>query len=455
MLNTLSLRYQINLRISLSIAVLLLFGGSSAIWQARHSVSEEVQSSVGLALQLIELSLSQTPETEGQEPDWLPKITSLKATRHLRIQMQSALGQTLYFQQRNGQAHRPDAPPQWFVNAVKADYPQAEYQLAGADGKPVKIIIQADPLDEITEAWEETRAFFISIVLLVAIIFLAVNLVFNKALQSVAVIIEGLQGIESGDYEKQLPLFSTQEFTTIAKAINHMSAALDSARRENSALALHSLEIQEEERQRLSQELHDEFGQSLTAIKVMAVTAKQAGADKEKIGAAIASICDHLFGVLRSMMRSLHPIMLTELGLSATLDDLAEQWRARHPQLQLCVQCGDGVDALDSKIAIQLFRVIQECLTNAVRHAQARHIGVTLNLAGDAGGQSGATIRLAIEDDGKGCDLQSVHGGFGLLGMRERVNNLGGKLRLNSRPGQGMRVEACIPYDGSMRKRDA
>ncbi|MGR8936030.1 MAG: ATP-binding protein [Gammaproteobacteria bacterium] len=448
MLNTLSLRYQINLRILLSIVVLLLFGGTSAIWQARHSVSEEMQSSVSLALQLIEISLSQTPATADYEPDWLSKITALKETRHLRIQMHSVQGQMQYFRQRNDQMSSAETAPQWFVDAVKVEYPQVEYLHVGADGKPVKIIIQADPLDEISEAWEETRAFFISIVLLVAMIFLAVNLVFNKALKSVAVIIDGLQGIENGDYETQLPAFSTQEFTTIAKAINHMSTALDGARRENSALALHSLEIQEEERRRLSQELHDEFGQSLTAIKVMAVTAKQRGADKEKIGAAITSICDHLFGVLRSMMCSLHPIMLDELGLSATVDDLAEQWQARHPQLQLSVQCGDGVDALDSKIAIQLFRVIQECLTNAVRHGQARHIRVSLNLAG-------AVIRLVIEDDGRGCDLQSVLGGFGLLGMRERVNNLGGKLRLNSRPGEGLRAEVSIPYADAARQRNS
>lgn len=445
-----SLRYQINLRILLSIAVLLLFGASTAIWQARHSVDGEVQASVGLALQLIELGLSQTREAPQQHPDWLAKITSLKATRHLHIQMQSAPGQTLHFNNRSVQQKNANAAPQWFIDAVASDYPQAEYQLAGFDGRPLKIIIQADPLDEMTEAWEETRWFFISIALLVTVIFLAVNAVFNKTLKSVGIILGGLKDIESGDYQRRLPPFSTREFTAIAKAINHMTAALDNARRENSALALHTLEIQEEERRHLSQELHDEFGQSLTAIKVMAVTVKQPGADREKIAASIASVCDHLFGVLRSMMRSLHPMILDELGLSAALDDLAEQWSARNPHLKLTVQCEDAVDTLENKKSIQLFRVIQEGLTNVVRHAQAHRVNVVLSLEGDPVKPGDATICLAIEDDGKGCDLQSVRGGFGLLGMRERINNLGGQLRLYSQPQQGMRIEASIPYSSSV-----
>lgn len=444
--NRSSLPYQINLRILLSIVALLLYGGCTAIWQARHAVNDEVQSSVGLALQLIEMGVSQADEGLRQHADWLPKITSLQATRHLHIQMQDAKGQTLYFKNRNGQEKNGDAPPQWFVDVVAADYRQAEYKLLEPGGQPVKIVIKADPLDEITEAWAETRGFLISIVLLAAVIFLAVNLVFNKALQPVAVIIEGLKRIESGDYEKQLPLFSTREFTTIAKAINHMTAALDSARRENSALALHTLEIQEEERQHLAQELHDEFGQSLTAIKVMAVTAKQPAANKEQISASIAAICDHLFGVLRSMMRSLHPITLTELGLRAALDDMAEQWSARNPDLKLTIRCEDAVDTLDSKLAIQLFRVIQECLTNVVRHAQARSVGVVLELSGDPAAAGGAMIHLLVRDNGKGCDLRKVRGGFGLLGMRERVNSMGGQMTLQSHPRQGMHVEARIPY---------
>jgi two-component system sensor histidine kinase UhpB len=442
----LSLRYQINLRILLSVAVLLLFGGSTVIWQARRSVTDEVQASVKLALQLIELGVAQSREAPEQNSAWLSKITSLKATRHLRIEMQRKAGQTLYFERRREAKKTASLPPQWFVNAVAADYPQAEYRLAGADGKPVKIVIEADPLDEISEAWQETRSFFISIGSLVAMIFLAVNLVFNKALQSVAAIIEGLQGIEGGDYEKQLPLFSTHEFNTIAKAINHMAAALDAARRENSALAQHSLEIQEEERQRLSQELHDEFGQSLTAIKVMAVTAQKPAADKEKIGAAIASVCDHLFAALRSMMRSLHPAALTELGLRAALEDLADQWRARNPGLQLTLCCGGGIDILDGKKAIQLFRVIQECLTNVVRHAEARHVGMELRLVDDPliGGRM---LHMSVKDDGKGCDVGSINKGFGLLGMRERVNSMGGRLALHSRPQHGMVVEAAIPVE--------
>lgn len=442
-LNTQSLRYQINLRIFLSIAVLLLFGGSQAIWQARHSVSEEVQSSLNLALQLIASGGAQAHDT--QNPAWLARITSLKATRHLHIEMQDALGHSVYFKGGKQRDDSSSSPPSWFVNAVTADYPQAEYRLLAANGKAEKIIIRANPLDEITEAWEETRSFFVSITLMMAVVFLAVNLVFNKALKSVAVILGSIRDIENGHYLKRLPTFSTQEFNIIANAINHLMQELDKAHRENNALALHSLEIQEEERQRLAKELHDEFGQSLTAIKVMTATIKKPTADKEKISESIVSICDHLFGVLRSMMRTLHPMTLDELGLRASLDDLADQWRTRYPELLLTVRCEAALDSLEHKKAIQLFRIIQECLTNVVRHAHARHVTVELSQIQDLQTPELSAVRLSVKDDGRGCDLLNITKGFGLLGIRERIKSLGGHLSLHSLPQQGLTVEASIP----------
>jgi two-component system sensor histidine kinase UhpB len=271
--------------------------------------------------------------------------------------------------------------------------------------------------------------------------FLAVNLVFNKSLKSIAVIVDALRLIETGQYRQQLPMFATQEFDDIAKAINHMTVELEKTRQENRALTQHSLAIQEEERQRLSQELHDEFGQSLTAIKVMAVTAAHQKADTAKITTSITEICDHLMTVVRSMMQQLHPLVLTELGLKATLEEMVNHWSERNADLELTIRCSDAVDHLDKNLAIQVFRVIQECLTNVVRHARAHRVNIDLDkLDGPQ-----ACLQLTVQDDGQGCDLQTVNRGFGLLGMKERIKSLDGELQVLSRPGAGMTVNARIP----------
>jgi len=138
------------------------------------------------------------------------------------------------------------------------------------------------------------------------------------------------------------------------------------------------------------------------------------------------------------MMHQLHPMILTDLGLKATLEDMANHWSERNPQLALSIECCTRADALDQKISIQLFRVIQECLTNTVRHAQAKQVKVTLTTQADS-------LQLRVADDGIGCDIKRVCSGFGLRGMQERIKSLGGELSIHSQPGQGMTITAKIP----------
>ncbi len=445
-----SLRYQINIRILISSLCILILGSSIAIWQARDAVSEEVDSSINLAVQLITFGFSQASQTPFNETDWLTQFNALKETRHLSIQLKEPSGQIISFAHKNQQTNNDEKPPQWFINLVAAHYPEVERQITSFNGEQIPLIIQANPLDEITEAWQESIAFFSSLFMLTLFTFLAVNMAFNKALKSIAVIVNALKVIETGQYQQKLPDFSIQEYDNIAKAINHMTGELSKSQQENRALTQHTLEIQEDERQRLSQELHDELGQSLTAIKVMAVTAgrSQAGAmgtrgDIKQTTDSIVTICDHLMTVVRSMMHQLHPLVLTELGLKATMEDLLNHWSIRNPKLKLTIACPDEVDNLEQRITIQVFRVVQECLTNIVRHAQANQAAISLEI--DHQAKTERVLRLQVTDDGQGCAVDKIKTGFGLLGMRERINSLGGELIIQTRPRQGMSIIATIP----------
>lgn len=433
-----SLRYQIIFRILLSSLCILLLGGAIAIWQARQAVEKEVDASIHLALQLITLGMAES--TSLQQVEDLSRFRALRQTRHLSIQLLKPDGQLMHFAGEQQPSHPEDMPPAWFIRAVKGDYPKVEHKINTQDGEPLTLIIEAQPLDEITEVWQESLGFFSSLSLLTLLSFLVVNLVLNKSLKAIGIIVDALRTIETGQYKHQLPAFSTVEFDNIAKAINHMTIELEKTRQENSDLTQHSLAIQEEERQHLSQELHDEFGQSLTAIKVMAVTASRQAADVGKITATISDICDHLTLVLRSMMQQLHPLVLTELGLKATLEDMVNHWSERNPGLKLSIICGDEVDGLDKNIARQIFRVIQECLTNVIRHADAKQVRIDLRVQAAEG-----KLFLNVTDDGQGCDMQNLNRGFGLRGIKERIKSLAGEVSLDSRPGAGMRISAWIP----------
>jgi len=432
-----SLRYQISLRILLISLFILMLGGTITVWQARNSVNNEVDSSINLALQLIKINIE---STQSNKTNWISRLSTLEQTRHLKIQLKKTSGTIVEITKNSLSTHHNENPPRWFIKLVENDYPKAEYQIETHDNNLITLIIQANPMDEMTEAWEESIAFFSSISLLVLLTFISVHLVFNKTLQAIQTIVENLKTVESGDYQKKLPYFATQEYDSIAKAINHMTDVLDKTQQQNQALTQHSLEIQEDERQHLSQELHDEFGQSLTAIKVMAVSASHKNADTQTITQSIVDICDHLMIVLRSMMKQLHPLILTELGLKATLEDLLNHWQSRAPYTSFNLQVDDDVDAIDKSTIIQIFRVIQESLTNIIRHANASQVTISLTISSD-----NQTLNLLVSDNGQGCDLQAIPSGFGLQGMAERIKLLGGGFKLQSQPNEGLHITAQIP----------
>ena len=432
-----SLRYQINIRIVLISLCILLLGGSVGLWQARQAVSNEVDSSISLALQLIKLGVG---INKTHQTDWIFRLSSLEQTRHLNIQLKTATGKVIDISSDSPPSISDKTPPEWFIKLVLDKYPKVEYPIETFNGSPLTLIIQANPMDEIAEVWAESIAFFVSLIALVLLTFLSVQLVFNKTIKSIHSIIEHLKGIETGDYQKKLADFSIREYDDIAKAINHMVGVLDNTEKQNRALTQHSLEIQEEERQHLSQELHDEFGQSLTAIKVMAVTAAHEKSDTQKITASMIEICDHLMTVVRLMMKQLHPLILTELGLKATLEDLLHHWQIRHTATAFTLQCDDGVDLMDKTIVIQVFRVIQESLTNIIRYADATQVTIRLQIDDEM-----HTLVVAVTDNGVGCDLDQLTSGFGLLGMKERIKLLGGDFKIHSQINNGMQIKAEIP----------
>jgi two-component system sensor histidine kinase UhpB len=405
----------------------LLIGGAIAVWQARLAVNQEINSSVQLAVKLIRFGFAHSNQT----PDWLTQLNALEEIRHLSIQLQQPSGQILSVQ--HSKLHLENKPPQWFISLVQGEEVKIEHIIARADGQQLILKIVANPLDEISEVWQENVAFFGLLSILMLLSYVAVNLVFNKTLTPITTIVHALRELETERYQQQLPSFAIQEYDEIAIAINQLTDKLNQVKQENRALTQHTLAIQEDERQRLAQELHDELGQSVTAIKVMAVTAARTPDQSKQSTDAIIHTCNHLMTVVRSMMHQLHPLILTELGLKATLEDLISHWSS---SLHIDLDCDDSVDNLDTKIAIQVFRVVQECLTNTVRHANASKVQINISLD--------KNLYLTVTDNGQGCHNTHTTG-FGLRGMKERVNSLGGEFQLISAQQQGMTIKASIP----------
>jgi two-component system sensor histidine kinase UhpB len=211
---------------------------------------------------------------------------------------------------------------------------------------------------------------------------------------------------------------------------------------EHRLLAQKYMLVQEEERRSLARELHDEMGQCLNAIKLDAVSIRNVaqGRDPEvEAGAnAIIELSAHVYDVVRSIMQRLRPAALDALGLRDAITDLVGQWSRRNPSVQCRFDATGELNELGEAVNITVYRLVQECLTNIVKHARATHVTVAIDRTGDV-------LRVTVSDDGRGMELGAKRTGLGLLGLRERVEALAGKLELHSVPGKGLEVCAQLP----------
>jgi signal transduction histidine kinase len=232
-----------------------------------------------------------------------------------------------------------------------------------------------------------------------------------------------------------------------------LAQTLDEQRR----LARQFVDMQERERKHLSQELHDELGQFVNAIKLDAVAIRKLTDDRETEQAGIAARADTVIvnadlvheSVAR-LIRELRPVGLDELGLSAAIEHCASVWRSRLEPAALSLAIDEHIDGLDEARTLALYRTVQEALTNCARHARASRVDVRIEWTeGDDGQPRGALLR--IEDDGIGTDLDVAPTGLGLVGMRERVTALGGSLSIESAPQLGFRLCARVPAAASAR----
>ncbi|MGD8591822.1 MAG: histidine kinase [Gammaproteobacteria bacterium] len=216
---------------------------------------------------------------------------------------------------------------------------------------------------------------------------------------------------------------------------------------QNRSLTQRLFKAQEQERRHLARELHDEFGQWLTAIQLNTQNITNLiGKQSPDVDACIVSIANsaaHIQKDIRGMIHSLWPALLDELGLADSLRDLVAQWQGHNPNINCMLNLEGELDNLGETLNITLYRLVQEGLTNVSKHAHASHVAVALRRK-HRNTKNKDNIMLTIEDDGKGFDPNVSTNGFGLVGMRERVLAAGGDFSAHASRNQGMRLEAQL-----------
>jgi two-component system sensor histidine kinase UhpB len=210
----------------------------------------------------------------------------------------------------------------------------------------------------------------------------------------------------------------------------------------------------EEERRSIARELHDELGQCVTAIKTIgtAISNRTRESAPEIHGNAqtIVSVAAHIYDVVHGIIRQLRPTALDHLGLSATLKETVAAWRERHKDIACELRLEGELEGLGETVNITIYRIVQECLTNVIRHADATRADILIARERDAG--RGDVVRVTVRDNGKGIAQRNEREAtrFGLMGMRERVQALDGVFQIDNRPGEGVTVTAVIPANAAV-----
>jgi len=418
----------------------------------RSDVSRETDASLQLAQLLLDVQHAVSNAKDGAQARFAAadEIHHANDLRHVRVSLVDDTGMLL--------ATSPAEEPQVGVltrallpssATTTLTYPVAYHSI------PLGVLrVSSNPMSEFAEIEQRVGRDLAVLALVLLAMSAAIYWMVRQGLRPIGHVQAALTNLQAGLLDTRLPRFSLKDIDDISQRFNQCAATMQEAAAQRRDLHRRVIEAEDDERKRLARELHDELGQSLTAIKVDAAYIVREAADSSpKIvnsARAIESLSSGIMELIRSMLARLRPHGLETVGLRETLQDLVNGWQVRVADRFHCALSIRGnVDVLAPDLNITVYRLIQECLTNAVRHSQARMIEIRLSLEENSQSTRGVqTLVLDVTESDlaqPGGAVVEETSGAGLLGMRERVETLGGELVVKINEAGGLSLHARLP----------
>lgn len=442
-----SLRLRLSLILTFVLLATIVVGTTYLMLNARRAISEELKSSVEVSSKLIALVLSHVPpdNVEAMAARLGRELAGVGDTRHLRIGVTTDPS----YAGARAELPSPAGVPAWFVRLVHPE-PLQLIRVVRLGGGPVRIVLRADAADEIAESWREVRPPMAMLLAFGITANVLIYIVLGRSLSSLHNVSRALQAIEEREFEAHVPCVGVPEIDVIAERFNHMSGVLKRSNQEAQRIAQRSFAAQEDERRRLARELHDELGQSISAIKALAVSIRDRtpALDTAVIGSAdtIVAVSSDIYDRVRRMIADQRPVVLDELGLVSALQNMVDDWNGHHEDTFCRFQVEGRIPDLPDDTAINCYRIVQEALTNIAKHSTAGQASVVVRH--DAGSvDKPASIEIRIGDDGVGFDIDATTRGLGLVGIHERVEAMNGAIVLESDRTTGTRLRITVPCE--------
>jgi two-component system sensor histidine kinase UhpB len=298
--------------------------------------------------------------------------------------------------------------------------------------------------------------------------------------QTLSAVMAALRSIRKGDFKVTLQTDQPDELGELQRTIVQMADTLRMARHnleqkvhqrtqelqlaieqiqqsdaEKRRLISHSNALIEEDRKRVAVEIHDHLGASLISVRLeaSALAAKAAASgddDMARSAKRIADTVQSLYVSSRNIVKSLRPEVIDTLGLAGAVEEMVRGFDQVHPDCRFSFSAPEQMPQLRGEFAMQAYRVIQESLSNVIKHAKASHASVKLDMGGQKDGQKDL-LSIEIKDDGVGFNTGiSAQTGLGLIGMRERVAAVGGEICISSPQGQGTTILVTLPLSKAL-----
>jgi two-component system sensor histidine kinase UhpB len=445
-----SLRLQLNLLIAGLVTLFVVAVFAFQVVSTRSSVREEIEASNLVATQMMSNFID--ADSEDKRLTLVNYLSRLGHVRATELSLRDEAGGEVYHSPPATYKAGRDAPS-WYAALVSPAPIRRELRLPGGN-----LVIEANASRAVLDGWDDTVRLFEFGIVIVVLGNLFVFWLVRRTTRPFQLIERGLDAMQGGAYHTRLPAFANAEAAAIARAFNQMAQSIEEnlgARQEaleanirleqSRELALTVQSRIEEERRHIARELHDETGQSVTAIRSLALSLVHrlgaTDAQARDTAQLIADTAGQLYAAMHDLIPRLRPLALENLGLGEVLEEQVAEWRRQYPHVEFALVLGAVPPRLGESCMLAVYRIVQEATVNALRHSGTRRIEI------DVGAGAGK-LSLEIRDHGSGlsADWQKP-GHFGIRGLCERARVLGGAAIVENARGGGVRVFAALPMD--------
>ena len=424
-----SLKSKLLIYINSLLLIATLIGLLTILMVTQKNVREEVLSTMALAEFAIEQGVKKNPDFYlFQREDHELGISELSEIRHLKIQFFNK--QDILLEETLNTFDEIKPPPYWFVFLIEKLSEEIFFSKINIDQRGEMtgyILIKPEPIYEYAEIWQQIKVGLWIIGAFLILINIVILILFSHMIKPINKIIEGFEKLEAGNYKSKINKSNILELDIIGKKFNSMINNLRQSNDKIHKLSQNLIDVQEQEKSELARDLHDELGQSLTALQAEAASISKSTKKSSRDDAIfnVIQLSKNMMLSTREIIKKLNLGLIEDLGLESALIELFENWKRRFKGVKFEYKIEDkALREITKQETAHLYRIFQEALTNISKHSEPKNIKITLQSL-----DRGNKTRILISNDGIKNNLVNNEG-LGLIGIAERVDQINGSLEV-------------------------